>query len=81
MPEEYDQNGNRIKDELIAGEMVKMPPAGWFRALIKSRITRALLRYLDANAQLRLDVVPEMGFDVSEPAPRTVPSWSTLGTM
>ena len=27
MPEEFDQHGNRIKDELIGGEVVKMPPA------------------------------------------------------
>jgi Uma2 family endonuclease len=66
MPEEYDQNGNRIKDELIAGEVVKMPPAGWVHDRIKARITRALVRYLDASVQLRLEVVPEMGFDVSE---------------
>ena len=26
MPEEYDQHGNRIKDELIAGEIVRVPP-------------------------------------------------------
>jgi Uma2 family endonuclease len=66
MPEEYDQNGNRIKDELIAGEVVKMPPAGWVHDRIKAHITRALVRYLDASVQLRLEVVPEMGCDASE---------------
>ena len=66
MPEELDQNGNRIKDELIAGEVVKMPLAGWFHDLIKGRITRVLGRYLDLNSHIALDVMPEMGFDVSE---------------
>jgi len=66
MPEEYDQNGNRIKDELIAGEVVKMPPAGWVHDLIKTRIGRALRRYFDAKPETGLEEMVEMGFDVSE---------------
>jgi len=66
MPEELDQNGNRIKDELIAGEVVKMPLAGWFHDRIKTRIGRALRRYFDAQPETGLEEMVEMGFDVSE---------------
>ena len=66
MPEEYDQNGNRIKDELIAGEVVKMPPAGWFHDRIKNRIARALVRYFDAHPDTGLEEMVEVGFDISE---------------
>jgi Uma2 family endonuclease len=65
MPEEYDQNGNRIKDELIAGEVVKMPPSSWFHDLIKNRISRAWVRYLDANPDVKFEQLVEAGFDVS----------------
>jgi Uma2 family endonuclease len=27
LPDEFDKNGNRVKDELIGGEVVRMPPA------------------------------------------------------
>ena len=49
LPEEFDQHGNRIKDELIGGEIVKMPPASLTHDLIKNRINELLIRYLDAN--------------------------------
>ena len=49
LPEEFDQNGNRIKDELIGGEVVKMAPPSRVHDWIKNRINRLLSRYLDAN--------------------------------
>jgi hypothetical protein len=40
LPEEFDQNGNRIKDELSGGEVVKMPPPrkGMFASRIESNV-------------------------------------------
>jgi len=61
LPEEFDRNGNRIKDELIGGEIVKMPPASRLHDRIKNRISRILARYLDQNSALNLDTVVEMG--------------------
>jgi Uma2 family endonuclease len=65
MPEEFDQHGNRIKDELIGGEVVKMPPASLVHDLIKNRIHELLLEYLGANRQLGLKSLVEIGAQVS----------------
>ena len=46
LPEEFDQNGNRIKEELIGGEVVKVPPASLLHDLIKNRIQELLMDYL-----------------------------------
>jgi Uma2 family endonuclease len=64
LPEEFDQHGNRIKDELIGGEVVKMPPASYLHDRIKNRINRLLIRYLDANPAVALDSLVEMGAQV-----------------
>jgi Uma2 family endonuclease len=66
MPEEIDQYGNRIKDELIGGEVVKMPPASQVHDRIKNRINRLLIRYLDANPAVPLDSLVEIGAQVGE---------------
>jgi Uma2 family endonuclease len=66
MPEELDQHGNRIKDELIGGEVVKMPPASQVHDRIKNRINRLLIRYLDANPAIPLDSLVEIGAQVGE---------------
>ncbi|HYL77704.1 MAG TPA: Uma2 family endonuclease [Bryobacteraceae bacterium] len=66
LPEEFDQNGNRIKDELIGGEIVKMPPPSRVHDLIKNRINRFMGRYLDANPQVGLDTLVEIGAEVSK---------------
>ena len=65
-PEEFDQNGNRIKDELIGGEVVKMPPPSHRHDLIKNLINRLLIRFLDANPQLGLDSQVEMAAKVGQ---------------
>jgi Uma2 family endonuclease len=64
LPEEFDQHGNRIKDELIRGEVVKMPPASYLHDRIKNRINRLLIRYLDANPAVALDSLVELGAQV-----------------
>jgi Uma2 family endonuclease len=66
MPEEFDQHGNRTKDELIGGEVVKMPPASLVHDLIKNRINELLIEYLRANPQLGLKTLVEIGAQVSD---------------
>jgi Uma2 family endonuclease len=66
LPEEFDQHGNRIKDELIGGKVVKMPQPSYLHDRIKNRISRLLGRYLDANPSVRLDSLVETGAQVSE---------------
>ena len=66
LPDEFDKNGNRVKDELIGGEIVKMPPASRIHDLIKNRVNRILMRYLDARPQLGLDTLVEIGAEVSK---------------
>jgi Uma2 family endonuclease len=65
LPEEFDQNGNRIKDELIGGEVVKMPPASQKYDRIKNRINRILNRHLDKCPELAMESLVEMGTEVS----------------
>jgi Uma2 family endonuclease len=66
MPEAFDQHGNRIKDELIGGEVVKMPQPSYLHDRIKNRICRLLTRYLDANQAVPLDSLVETGAQVSD---------------
>jgi Uma2 family endonuclease len=66
LPDEFDQNGNRIKDELIGGEVVKMPPASHRHDRIKNRINRLLDRHLDRNPGLAMESLVEMGAEVSK---------------
>ena len=65
LPEEFDQNGNRIKDELIGGEVVKIPPASNLHDRIKNRIKFLLDRYIDQNSLSALESLVEMGAVVS----------------
>ncbi len=66
LPDELDQNGNRIKVELIGGEVVRMAQPSYFHNRIKNRINRLLGRYLDANPHLPFDAVVEIGTQVSD---------------
>ena len=66
LPEEYDQHGNRIKDELIGGEVVKTAHPSYLHDRIRNRICRFLTRYLDAHPVLPLDAVVETGAKVSD---------------
>jgi len=66
MPEEFDQHGNRIKDDLIGGEVVRRPPASLIHDLIKNRINELLIGYLATNPQLRLKSLVEIGAQVSD---------------
>ncbi|HLG97042.1 MAG TPA: Uma2 family endonuclease [Bryobacteraceae bacterium] len=65
LPDEFDQNGNRIKDELIGGEIVKMPPASHQHDRVKNRIGKLLTNFLDNNRHLGLESNVEIGARVS----------------
>ena len=66
LPEEFDQHGNRIKDELIGGEVVKMAFRSLLHDLIKNQINAVLLRYLDSRPELGLRSLVEIGTYVSD---------------
>jgi Uma2 family endonuclease len=66
MPEESDQHGNRIKDELIGGEVVKMAFPSLPRDLIKNEINTLLICYLDTHTGLGLKSLVEIGTHVSD---------------
>jgi Uma2 family endonuclease len=64
--DEFDKNGNRIKEELIGGEIVQMPLASKRHNTIKNWIGRILFRYLDANPGQALTAQIEAGFVVTQ---------------
>ena len=66
LPEEFDEHGNRIKDELIGGEVVRMPPGSLIHDLIKNRIHELLIDYLRANTPLALRSLIEIGTQISD---------------
>jgi Uma2 family endonuclease len=66
LPEEFDQNGNRIKDELIGGQIVKMPPASLLHDRIKNEIHLILIEYLRAHRDLNLKALVEMGVGIGK---------------
>jgi len=66
LAEKFDQHGNRIKDELIGGEVVRIAQPSYFHDRIKNRINRLLILYLHANPQLPFDAVVEIGAQVSD---------------
>jgi Uma2 family endonuclease len=66
LPEEFDQHGNRIKDELIGGEVVKMAFPSLPHDLTKNQINAVLLRYLDTRPELGLRSLVEIGTNVSD---------------
>jgi Uma2 family endonuclease len=61
LPDEFDQSGNRIRDELIGGEIVKMPPASMLHDLIKNEIKSVLDDVLKQNKRLGLKALVEFG--------------------
>jgi Uma2 family endonuclease len=65
LPEEFDQYGNRIKDELIGGEIVRMPPASLLHDLVKNKIHELLSDFLHSNPQLGLRSLVEIGTQVT----------------
>jgi Uma2 family endonuclease len=65
-PEQYDRNGNRIKDELIAGEVVLVAPPSRQHDLIKTRLGKVFTLFLAANPQLGLESCTEVAYAISK---------------
>lgn len=65
-PDEFDQSGNRIKEELIGGEIVPMAHTSKQHDITKSNIAEALILHLHAHPGSRLKVLIEAGFMVAE---------------
>lgn len=65
-PDEFDQSGNRIKEELIGGEIVPMAHTSKQHDITKSSIARMLFRYLDGHSEQTFTVLIEAGFMVAE---------------
>src|SRR5580698_7677421 len=65
-PDEFDENGNRIKEELIGGEIVPMAHTSKWHDITKSNIAEALIIHLSAPLGSRLKVLIDPGFVVEE---------------
>jgi Uma2 family endonuclease len=65
LPEEFDQNGNVVTQELINGEVVTLPHAAKRHDTIRSNILEILFVYLRANRNLGLKAYPDTEFIVS----------------
>jgi Uma2 family endonuclease len=65
MPEEFDQHGNELRQELICGDVVNMPPSSQRDAIIRSNILEASLDYLTANGALGLKALSRTAFVVN----------------
>ena len=59
LPDEFDKNGNHVKDELIGGEIVRLPIPPTIHNLVKNNIAKGLLR-------LEFTVLIGTGFGVSK---------------
>ena len=65
LSDEFDKNGNRIKDELIRGEVVRMSPQSRVHDLIKNNISEAILVWLLTNRDIKLRTLVAIGYEVS----------------
>jgi len=65
-PDEFDQSGNPIQEELIGGAIVQMPNTSKRHDIAKSTIAKALILHLDAHPESRLTVLIETGFLVTK---------------
>jgi Uma2 family endonuclease len=65
LPDEFDQSGNRIDDELIGGEIVRMGFSAQLHNIVKANIIQALFAYVAVNEQLKLKALAEMAFIVT----------------
>jgi len=64
-PDEFDQCGNRIKEELIGGEIVKMAEPSTWHDVTKNDIGDTLAEYLKSNRDLGLRSLIEIAFEVA----------------
>lgn len=66
MPDEFDPSGNRIKDELIGGEIVRVAQPSRVNDLIKNAINELLISYLRSRPDLGLRSLVEIGTGISD---------------
>jgi Uma2 family endonuclease len=62
LPEEFDQAGKALHQELINGEVVGMPHAAKRHDIIRSNILEALITFLAQNRGLGLKAFPDAEF-------------------
>jgi len=65
LPEEFDKNGNSIRQELISGELLDKPPSSTQDAIIRANILEALIVYGNANDAVAIKVLSRATFVVS----------------
>ena|SRR5580658_5119191 len=63
--DEFDESGNRIKEELIGGEIVRMAEPSKRHDVTKNNIGDALAFYLRDHRELRLRSLIEIAFEVT----------------
>lgn len=66
LPEQCDTNGNDVKSELIAGEIVLAPLPSLRHDLLKNQICDVLRSFLGERPDLGLRAFVQMGFAVTE---------------
>jgi Uma2 family endonuclease len=66
LPVEYDRSGNRIRDELVAGEVVISPIPFLAHSLVLNDILRALIVYADANQMLGFQPFARLAYVVDD---------------
>jgi hypothetical protein len=64
LPDEYDQCGNRIKQELIAGKIVSVELQPASHDLTKNRIGTAIVRFLASRRDVDFRALMEVAFAV-----------------
>ena len=77
LPEEFDQHGNSLRQELICGELVNKLSSSQRNAIIRSNILEALIAHWNANVSLGLSVLSRATFVVS-PSSVFVPDIAVL---
>ena len=66
MPDKYDECGNLILQELIAGELVPVPRAPVKCELVRSKVIESIFLYLSGHRELGLVCLVNAGFVIGE---------------
>jgi Uma2 family endonuclease len=65
MPEELDQDSTGIRQELICGEVISVPPPAHQHDIIRGNILQSLIAYVLANPSVGMKVLPDIAFVIS----------------
>jgi len=66
LPDEFHESGERIRDELIGGELVQWPFLPMVHSLVANNIARVLMRHTFVNENLPYEVLISTGFQVGD---------------